>query len=259
MPVGEASWFEAVVWPMRGSFGDLASIAHAQTSCSELRNQDLATTTTMDDGYGEMSVNGEGNSEAIAADTFYGTQSGTIADSVRRHNRRSSTAVAGASARNAARKPKLKLKLSEKATAAMASGTSFLGAYDRELDSDDEDLSFEEQFILRMPPGEDCEKLRKLVQSREMSNDVWFKFKGIQTRSYITASYLHLSHVDSRRAVFHIGNNLYSAKLVDLPCIIESQKTLDNKQMFKVADICQVGKLLNWSRFISEACSCRCL
>jgi TATA-binding protein-associated factor Taf7 len=45
---------------------------------------------------------------------------------------------------------------------------------------------------------------------------------------------------DSRRALFHIGNNLYSAKLVDLPCIIESQKTLDGKQMFKVADICQV-------------------
>ena len=40
--------------------------------------------------------------------------------------------------------------------------------------------------------------------------------------------------------MFHIGDNLYSAKLVDLPCLIESQKTLDNKQMFKVADICQV-------------------
>ncbi|KAJ7685378.1 TAFII55 protein conserved region-domain-containing protein [Mycena polygramma] len=117
--------------------------------------------------------------------------------------------------------PKLKLKLSDKA-AAQAPGMSFLGQYDRELDSDDEDLAFEEQFILRMPPGEDCEKLRKMVAAREVSNDVWFKFK------------------DSRRAVFHIGNNTYSSKLVDLPCIIESQKTLDNKQMFKVADICQM-------------------
>ncbi|KAJ8496754.1 hypothetical protein ONZ45_g3578 [Pleurotus djamor] len=117
--------------------------------------------------------------------------------------------------------PKLKLKLSEKA-AAQAPGMSFLGAYDRELDSDDEDLSFEEQFILRMPPGEDCERLRKMVASREVSNDVYFRFK------------------DSRRAQFHIGNTTYAAKLVDLPCIIESQKTLDNKQMFKVADICQM-------------------
>ncbi|KAI0038437.1 hypothetical protein FA95DRAFT_1585479 [Auriscalpium vulgare] len=117
--------------------------------------------------------------------------------------------------------PKLKLKLSEKA-ASQAPGVSFLGPYDRELDSDDEDLSFEEQFILRMPPGEDCERLRKMIASREVGPDVWFKFK------------------DSRRAIFHIGNNSYSAKLVDLPCIVESQKTMDNKQMFKVADICQM-------------------
>ena len=55
---------------------------------------------------------------------------------------------------------------------------SFLGPFDRELDSDDEDLVFEEQFILRMPPGEDCDRLRKMVAAREVSNDVWFKFKG---------------------------------------------------------------------------------
>ena len=76
--------------------------------------------------------------------------------------------------------PKLKLKLSEKA-AAQAPGMSFLGAFDRELDSDEEDLVFEEQFVLRMPAGEDCEKLRKMVASREISPDVWFKFKGAHT------------------------------------------------------------------------------
>jgi transcription initiation factor TFIID subunit 7 len=73
--------------------------------------------------------------------------------------------------------PKLKLKLSDKA-AAMAPGMSFLGPYDRELDSDDEDLAFEEQFVLRMPPGEDCEKLKDMVNRREVENHVWFKFKG---------------------------------------------------------------------------------
>jgi len=99
------------------------------------------------------------------------------------------------------------------------------------LDSDDEELAFEEQFILRMPPGDDCERLRKMVAEREVSNDVWFKFK------------------DSRRAVLHIGNSLYASKLVDLPCIIESQKTLDGKQMFKVADICQVVLVLSKSVF----------
>lgn len=80
--------------------------------------------------------------------------------------------------------PKLKLKLSEKSTAALAPGMSFLGAYDRELDSDDEDLTFEEQFVLRLPPGEDLEKLRSMVQSREVGNDVWFKFKGTYTGCY---------------------------------------------------------------------------
>ena len=73
--------------------------------------------------------------------------------------------------------PKLKLKLSEKA-AAQAPGMSFLGPYDRELDSDDEELAFEEQFILRMPQGEDCDKLRQMVTSRDVTPDVWFKFKG---------------------------------------------------------------------------------
>ena len=73
--------------------------------------------------------------------------------------------------------PKLKLKLGEKA-ASQAPGMSFLGQYDRELDSSDDDLSFEEQFILRMPPGDDLDKMRKMVASRELTNDVWFKFKG---------------------------------------------------------------------------------
>ncbi len=80
---------------------------------------------------------------------------------------------------------KLKLKLSEK-VASQAPGMSFLGQYDRELDEDEEDLAFEEQFILRMPPGEDCDKLRKAVASREVGTDVWFKFKGKLKRSLLS-------------------------------------------------------------------------
>ena len=138
--------------------------------------------------------------------------------------------------------PKLKLKLSEKA-AAQAPGMSFLGPYDRELDSDDdEDLVFEEQFILRFPPGEDSERLRKIASSREVSDDVWFKFKGVSTtRMMYLLTPNSNAILDSRRGIFHIGNSTYSSKLVDLPCVIESQKTLDNKQLFKVADICQVS------------------
>lgn len=68
---------------------------------------------------------------------------------------------------------------------------------------------------------------------------LWALFKITTPHSFI------LLILDSRRAVFHVGNSLYSAKLVDLPCILESQKTLDNKQMFKVADICQVAITLS--------------
>jgi transcription initiation factor TFIID subunit 7 len=94
--------------------------------------------------------------------------------------------------------PKLKFKLSEKA-AAQAPGMSFLGPYDRELDSDDEDLAFEEQFILRMPPGEDCEKLRKMVAAREVTNDVWFKFKGDSHFQHRPRLLLSMSHRFSAR------------------------------------------------------------
>lgn len=91
------------------------------------------------------------------------------------------SAMEGRTTRSAARpklQPKLKLKLSEKA-ASQAPGMSFLGPYDRELDSDDDELVFEEQFILRMPPGEDCDRLRQMVAKREVASDVWFKFKGM--------------------------------------------------------------------------------
>ncbi|WFD41932.1 hypothetical protein MPSI1_000569 [Malassezia psittaci] len=102
--------------------------------------------------------------------------------------------------------------------------------YDRELDSEDEEtgegMAFEEQLILRLPdgPGVDGEldQLRKTIKKRGTLPDTWFKFK------------------DSRRAVFYIAGQPYSAKIVDLPCIVESHKTLDNKQIFKIADISQM-------------------
>jgi transcription initiation factor TFIID subunit 7 len=46
--------------------------------------------------------------------------------------------------------------------------------------------------------------------------------------------------VDPRRAVVRIRRTLYGAKLVDLPTIIESSKTLDRKSLYKTADICQM-------------------
>ncbi|MBW0538330.1 hypothetical protein O181_078045 [Austropuccinia psidii MF-1] len=124
---------------------------------------------------------------------------------------------------------KLKLKIAAQQDKNQHSNglAPYLQEYNRELDSDpDEPMAFEEQFILKMPPGPECEKLRALVEQRKNidSNEekVFFKFK------------------DSRRGIFNIGNKMFGMKLVDLPCVIESQKTFDNKHLFKIADICQM-------------------
>jgi transcription initiation factor TFIID subunit 7 len=71
--------------------------------------------------------------------------------------------------------PKLKLKVSDSADGRRQ---SYLGPYDRDLDSEDEDLVFEEHFILKMPPGKDCDRIRDLVHKRQNAPDIWFKFKG---------------------------------------------------------------------------------
>ncbi|KAN0065756.1 hypothetical protein ACQY0O_000886 [Thecaphora frezii] len=128
-------------------------------------------------------------------------------------------------------RPQIRLKMRQAGGAAGGLGQGpktkpYMQGFDRELDSEDDEtgegLAFEEQLILRMPEGPDCDKLREAVSKRQVGDDVWFKFK------------------DSRRAVFHVGDALYSAKLVDLPSIIESHKTLDNRQFFKIADISQM-------------------
>lgn len=141
---------------------------------------------------------------------------------------------------------KLKMKASGGGTAAgVGQGRKtqpYMQGYDRELDSEDDEtgegLAFEEQLIFRMPEGPECDKLREAIQKRQLGDDVWFKFK------------------DSRRAVVHVGDSLFSAKLVDLPTITESHKTLDNRQFFKVADIAQMlvveGKIADESQASSS-------
>jgi len=106
---------------------------------------------------------------------------------------------------------------------------SYLQGYNRELDSSDDEgegLAFEEQVIFRMSAGPDCDKLRDMVKNREVGDS--------------GAAEMSLEFKDSRRAIFKFGNSRYSAKLVDLPTITESHKILDNKQLFKVADISQM-------------------
>lgn len=49
-----------------------------------------------------------------------------------------------------------------------------------------------------------------------------------------------LCHSDQRHGHFYINGQQFDTKLVDLPTILESQKTIDQKQLYKIADISQV-------------------
>lgn len=141
--------------------------------------------------------------------------------------------------------PKIKVKLggadsAVSSTWPSASGSSFNANkhYDRDLDSDpDEPLVFEEHFILKVEDQDLSDKLKKMVAARDVGSSTnkaqepWFQFK------------------DPRRATFGLGGSAgkpnpgdktWNAKLVDLPCIVESHKTLDNKRLYKTADICQM-------------------
>ncbi|KAI8597249.1 TAFII55 protein conserved region-domain-containing protein [Dissophora ornata] len=87
---------------------------------------------------------------------------------------------------------------------------------------DDPEVSIEEQFILRLPPGEMCDRFREKVLAREVDESVKLRFS------------------DPRRGTFTFEDIEFPTKLVDLPTIIEAQKTLNGKQMYKIADISQM-------------------
>lgn len=103
--------------------------------------------------------------------------------------------------------------------------------YDSEASDAEADPSIEQQFVLRMAPGEDCTYLRDAIENKTIGlkpedggADVSFKF---------------LEHT-LRRAVVTVRGHKYAAVLVDLPCIVEGLKSWDRRGWWKVADICQM-------------------
>ncbi|PYH47982.1 transcription initiation factor TFIID subunit 7 family protein [Aspergillus saccharolyticus JOP 1030-1] len=97
--------------------------------------------------------------------------------------------------------------------------------YDSEASDTEIDPAIEEQFILRMLPGDDCEYLRRAIAERRFDRSE-FSFKPL-TR-------------EGRRAIFKVRDRQYAAALVDLPCIIEGMKSWDRRGWYKSADICQM-------------------
>lgn len=97
--------------------------------------------------------------------------------------------------------------------------------YDSEASDTEADPSIEEQFILRMLPGEECEYLRKAVSEKKFDK-CQFSFKPLGR--------------EGRRAILKIEEKQFAASLVDLPCIVEGMKSWDRRGWYKSADICQM-------------------
>lgn len=118
--------------------------------------------------------------------------------------------------------------------------------YDSGSSDVENDPALEEEFILRMEPGEDCDYLRWAIAERKWgpANE-----GGVDVRMQFLMQ-------DGRRALVSIRKNLYAACLVDLPCVIEGMKSWDKKSWFKTADICQMLLVLGPVKNESEAMNC---
>lgn len=84
-------------------------------------------------------------------------------------------------------------------------------------------VELESQFILRMPE-EPAKVLREILQT------------GGNLKDRITIQMEN----DMRYGEVRLDHWLMHAKVVDMPTIIESLKTIDNKSFYKTADICQM-------------------
>lgn len=84
-------------------------------------------------------------------------------------------------------------------------------------------IELESQFIMRLPP-EPSRVLREVLRSGlPLKDRLGIKLEG-----------------DLRYGEVRFDHWLLHAKVVDLPTIVESLKTIDNKSFYKTADICQM-------------------
>ncbi|KAK2748788.1 hypothetical protein FQN57_000369 [Myotisia sp. PD_48] len=102
--------------------------------------------------------------------------------------------------------------------------------YDSEASDTEIDPALEEDFILRMQPGDDCEYLRQAIQEKRF---------GPRSQGGADVSFKPLTR-DGRRSTVTIRGRIYAAVLVDLPTIVEAMKSWDKRDWYKAADICQM-------------------
>lgn len=101
--------------------------------------------------------------------------------------------------------------------------------YDSEAEDAEEDPAIEENLILRMQPGPDCDYLQEALKHRR-----------IGPGQGMAEVYMRFFQGNKRRAAVVIRGTPYAAVIVDLPCIVESMKSWDKRGWWKCADICQM-------------------
>lgn len=116
--------------------------------------------------------------------------------------------------------------------------------YDSEDSEAEKDPAIEQQFILRMVPGEDANYLREAINLGTIG------LKTEEKGNKPAEVSLRWLGKDLRRAIVTVRGRMYAAALVDLPCIVETMKSWDKRGWWKVADICQM--LLVLGRCSSE-------
>lgn len=68
---------------------------------------------------------------------------------------------------------------------------------------------------------------------------------------------LRITWTSARAARIHFRTLVRDALLVDLPCIVEAQKTIDRKQFYKVADVAQMLLVVENGTMAVDAASCQ--
>jgi transcription initiation factor TFIID subunit 7 len=103
--------------------------------------------------------------------------------------------------------------------------------YDSEASDREIDPVIEEELILRMPPSDDCDYLRKAIEDKKI---------GISKQQGGAEVQMKFFDLHGRRGAVTVRKNVYAFVLVDLPCIIEGMKSWDRRGWWKSADICQM-------------------
>ncbi|KAF1737412.1 Transcription initiation factor TFIID subunit 7 [Beauveria bassiana] len=103
--------------------------------------------------------------------------------------------------------------------------------YDSEASDRELDPAIEEQFILRMVPGEHSDYVRAMMEAGKV---------GVSRQQGGAQISLKFFDEESRRAVVTVKGQMFAAVMVDLPTITESMKTWDKKSFLKSADVCQM-------------------